>query len=97
MDDKNSREEKKQNSKQIKNTILIISIVYFLFVLEESQDAIRIRFYKLLIFISALFLLLTNFEFCKNYLKDSLIIPLYKKFADIKDENDKSLSRKILE
>jgi len=96
MDNSNSNNLDKKD-KKVKNTILIISIIYFLFVLEESQDAKRIKFYKLLILISTIFLFLTNFKFLKQIFLEYIIRPFKIRIFDREDDDIRDDTKKILE
>lgn len=97
MENSNSNKHTEKKDKKIKNVILIISIVYFLFVLEESQEASRKRFYKLLILISAIFLILTNFEFVKHIIIDYLWLQIKRRFSGKSDRDLKDDSKRLLE
>ncbi len=97
MENSNSNDKIEKKDKRIKNFILIISIIYFLFVLEESQEANRGRFYKLLILISAIFLILTNMEFLKQTLLDYIWLPLYIRFSGVREKGMKDDTKRVLE
>ena len=97
MDNSNSNNKTPKKDKRLKNAILIISIIYFLFVLEESQDINRKRIYKLLILISSIFLFLTNFDFFKNIFNELIYLPLYKKIFTKQDLRMKDDAKRILE
>lgn len=97
MDNSNSSNNTEKKNKNFKNAILIISIIYFLFVLEESQEANRKRFYKLLILISSIFLILTNFELIKEIIFNYIWLPIKYKFTKSADKESRDDTRKVLE
>lgn len=97
MENSNLNNNIEKKDKKIKNILLIISIIYFLFVLEESQDANRKRFYKLLILICSVFLILTNFEFIKQKILDFVLIPLKGGFLGASDKGIKDDTKRVLE
>jgi len=97
MDNSNLNNNSEKKDKKIKNAVLIVSIIYFLFVLEESQDETRKRFYKLLILISSIFLILTNFEFIKQVINDYIIKYLKGKIFGSINSSNKDNTRKVLE
>ncbi len=97
MENLNLNNNTEKKDKKIKNIVLIISIIYFLFVIEESQEDTRKRFYKLLILLCSIFLILTNFEFVKQILSDYVILPIKSKILGSYHLTNKDETRKVLE
>lgn len=97
MENSNSKDNTDRIDKIIKNITLIISIIFFLFVLEESHEANRKTFYKLLILISSIFLILTNFEFVKQIIFDNIWLPIKKRFLGAGERGLKDDTKRVLE
>jgi len=97
MENSNSNNITEKKDKKVKNALLIISIIYFLFVLEESQEVNRKIFYKLLILISAIFLILTNFDFVKEIIFNYMWLPIKRRLRGASDKSIRDDTKIVLE